>query len=231
MTQKFLSSITLIDGLVQALGFDTIAAADLPAVSPDPSGVYTNANITVDQFGRVIVASSGVGGTVTKASVDAAGTTAGVGGAGWLGQANVFTQAQVSAPNDGQSVTKLVAMSLRHNTTTTPAVGFGVSLLFQLDSTTTANRPAAEALVSWQIAADASRRGQLDLGAHDAGTSQGSPRIAVTITTDGSQPLLGFFGGGPTAQPTVVGSKGGNAALASLLTALNDLGLIFDATT
>jgi hypothetical protein len=42
---------------------------------------------------------------------------------------------------------------------------------------------------------------------------------------------IGFFGGGPNAQPTVTGSRGGNAALASLLTGLANLGLIINSST
>jgi len=42
---------------------------------------------------------------------------------------------------------------------------------------------------------------------------------------------LGFFAATPVAKPTVTGSRGGNAALASLLTKLADLGLITDSTS
>lgn len=41
----------------------------------------------------------------------------------------------------------------------------------------------------------------------------------------------GFYNAAPIAKPTVTGSKGGNAALASLLTALANLGLITDSST
>jgi hypothetical protein len=44
-------------------------------------------------------------------------------------------------------------------------------------------------------------------------------------------PTLGFFGHGPVQRPSVSGSRGGNAALASLLTALANLGLIANSTT
>lgn len=42
---------------------------------------------------------------------------------------------------------------------------------------------------------------------------------------------LGFYGATAATKPTVTGSRGGNAALASLLTALATLGLITDTTT
>lgn len=42
---------------------------------------------------------------------------------------------------------------------------------------------------------------------------------------------MGFYGSAPIAKPTITGSRGGNAALASLLTNLASLGLIIDSTT
>lgn len=46
---------------------------------------------------------------------------------------------------------------------------------------------------------------------------------------DGS--TAGFFGATPASKPTVTGSRDGNAALASLITALATLGLVTDSTT
>lgn len=42
---------------------------------------------------------------------------------------------------------------------------------------------------------------------------------------------IGFFGSAGTTKPTVSGSKGANAALTSLMTALSGLGLVTDTTT
>jgi len=42
---------------------------------------------------------------------------------------------------------------------------------------------------------------------------------------------VAFFGGTPAVKPTVSGSAGSNAALESLLTALEGLGLIVDSST
>lgn len=53
--------------------------------------------------------------------------------------------------------------------------------------------------------------------------------IALALRHLGS--TLGFYGATAAAKPTVTGSRGGNAALASLLTALSTLGLITDSTT
>lgn len=53
----------------------------------------------------------------------------------------------------------------------------------------------------------------------------GSNQVEVSATG------IGFFTSAPVAKPTVTGSRGGNAALASLLTALANLGLITNSTT
>ena len=42
---------------------------------------------------------------------------------------------------------------------------------------------------------------------------------------------IGFFATAPVAKPTVTGSRGSNAALASLLTALAGLGLLTDSSS
>ena len=57
----------------------------------------------------------------------------------------------------------------------------------------------------------------------------GDLTIEGAIDHDGS--TVGFFGTAPTTKPTVTGSRGGNAALASLLTALAGLGLLVDSSS
>lgn len=51
------------------------------------------------------------------------------------------------------------------------------------------------------------------------------------VTVGPTASTLAFYGGSATTQPTITGSRGGNAALASLLTALAAFGLIVDSTT
>ncbi|MFD9223837.1 collagen-like protein [Streptomyces sp. NPDC060064] len=53
----------------------------------------------------------------------------------------------------------------------------------------------------------------------------------VRHTLDGAANTLGFHGATPVTRQAVTGSRGGNAALASLLTALDTLGIIDDQTT
>jgi hypothetical protein len=53
----------------------------------------------------------------------------------------------------------------------------------------------------------------------------------VRHTLNGGANTAGFFGAPPVSQPIVTGSRGGNAALTSLLTGLDSLGLVDDQTT
>ena len=59
----------------------------------------------------------------------------------------------------------------------------------------------------------------------------GTSVVTTTLTVAGN---VGFYGAAAAAKQTVTGSRstfGGNAALASLLTALSTLGLITDSST
>lgn len=69
--------------------------------------------------------------------------------------------------------------------------------------------------------------------AHACGTwiFTDTPDSGAVHTIDGSGNKLGFHGAASVAQQAVTGSRGGNAGLASLLTALDTLGLIDDQTT
>jgi hypothetical protein len=76
--------------------------------------------------------------------------------------------------------------------------------------------------------------GALELSTYSSAGStsvliQASGGAADTITLDSDR--LGFYGGTPQSKPTVSGSRGGNAALASLLTGLANLGLITDSSS
>jgi hypothetical protein len=55
--------------------------------------------------------------------------------------------------------------------------------------------------------------------------------LTAGLTAPSGAAALGFFGESPVGRPVVTGSRGGNAALASLLTALAALGLVTNSTT
>jgi hypothetical protein len=66
----------------------------------------------------------------------------------------------------------------------------------------------------------------------DQGSTFSIPNFSCSSPHDGTNIFkLSFNGATPIVKPTVTGSKGGNAALGSLVTALANLGLITDTTT
>jgi len=85
---------------------------------------------------------------------------------------------------------------------------------------------------------DGNQRSYLRLSA-DAQNIQAAGKIefvdalygATKHTLDGAANQVGFYGASPASKPSVTGSRGGNAALASLITALATLGLVTDNTT
>jgi hypothetical protein len=72
-----------------------------------------------------------------------------------------------------------------------------------------------------------SRRGTLSANTSGVYLTDSSLNRKFHVNTTG----IGFNGSQPVAKPTITGSRGGNAALASLLTALSDMGLIVDSTS
>lgn len=70
------------------------------------------------------------------------------------------------------------------------------------------------------ITGDTHLSGALEIG--------GDTELSGDLQVDGD---VGFYGTAPTSQQNVTGAKGGNAALANLLTALENLGLINDSTS
>jgi len=89
------------------------------------------------------------------------------------------------------------------------------------------DRPVAEFQRGWSNSTDATRMGWMSMNAYDAA----GLREGIRVGTDGSQALIGVFGAPPVAKQTVTGSRGSNAALASLLTALANLGFITDSSS
>jgi hypothetical protein len=65
-------------------------------------------------------------------------------------------------------------------------------------------------------------------------TNESAAQIVFSVSSNGNATFANscaFFGASPPAKPTVTGSRAGNAALTSLLTALASYGLVTDSTT
>jgi hypothetical protein len=103
---------------------------------------------------------------------------------------------------------------------------FGGTLTASANSSTVTKRTQAEWLPSWVDSTDATRKARVLLRAWDT-----VAREILRGEADGAGPCIGFLGASAVSRPAVTGSRGGNAAVASLLSALALLGLITDSTT
>lgn len=117
-------------------------------------------------------------------------------------------------------------LTISHNSSGTAAASFGTGLLFQAESSTTNDTNQARIRSYWQTATHASRAAVSVWSVYDT-----AERDAITIQASGSAAQIGFFGTTTALKQTVTGSRGGNAALASLLTALAAYGLITDSSS
>lgn len=140
--------------------------------------------------------------------------------------ANTFAAAQTVSVIDAGTTNQLLVQTLHHGTSGTPAAGFGVTFSLTAESTANDARGLASLIAYWVTATDASRKARVSFFVNDT-----AAREALRLEASGTAPMVGFLGAAAVARPTVTGSRGGNAALASLLTALASLGLITDSTT
>lgn len=137
------------------------------------------------------------------------------------------TGALTSIINDTATAAAVDVWTINTRSTGTAAASFGAGILFNLESSTTNDRNAGRLKVDWQTATDASRAGRLTLDVFYTSTARTVFQAYATSTAS----QIGFFGATPVAKPTVTGSRGGNAALASALTAFANLGLIVNSST
>jgi hypothetical protein len=127
-------------------------------------------------------------------------------------------------PSSGSTVA--LGLRVRNATAAAGANGSGVVQDFLLKSDTTSSRSAARLAATWVSATDASRTARLVLSVYDT-----TAREALRAEATGTAVALGFYGATAQAKQTITGSRGANAALASLITALANLGLLTDSTT
>jgi hypothetical protein len=246
-------------------------------------------------------------GTGTVTSVTAGDTTITIAGTATdptvavnLANADTWTGAHVWDSEDAGTTTVPSLMTLQHrnNAAGAPAAGYGVGMLWKLDSASRNLRTAVEIDAVWSTATDAAEVSSLAVKTMLAGVSTETVRFgtgAVLPDSDFSTSLgralidsratdsvyishrdrtttsnygflqtasgqtrvncesgqtcgiyannspkivanttgIGFLGatGTPVGAQTVTGSRGGNAALASFLTALATFGLIVDSTS
>lgn len=102
--------------------------------------------------------------------------------------------------------------------------------VIQAPSSTATNRDVGYIDGGFTINTDAVYTGFIRICAQDFNGISGG-REGMRVTSSGAGTELGFYGATPVLKPSVTGSKGGNVALANLMTALANLGLVIDSTT
>lgn len=108
------------------------------------------------------------------------------------------------SPRDAVTNAITTAMILGHNSSGTPAAGFGTQIQWQLKSSTTEDRSAMDASVEWVVATDASRTARAKWSIYDT-----AAREAMRIEASGSAAMIGFLGAAAIARPaayTLAGS-------------------------
>lgn len=204
-TSTALSMITAgrlrTNGLYLGTGTGLSLVVDSGTNPPDYCGFYANYDF------RLVVAKTGRVGVNTRTP------------------ASQFHVVQSSS----DTATPLEVTRLEAKTTGTAAVGFGARLLFMLENGAGTDKEAGAFDMVWANSAAGTEYGLARLMAGAAGSL--APIMQAGYDASGAI-VQAFYGlSTPVPQPTVSGSRGGNAALASLLSALAAQGLISDSST
>ncbi len=97
---------------------------------------------------------------------------------------------------DAGTTTVTTALTLSHNSTGTPAAGFGGNIVGVLESSTTEGQSAIALEWKWAQATHASRKAEGRLFAYDT-----AARECIAFGADGSNPTVGLYGVAPVARP------------------------------
>lgn len=144
-----------------------------------------------------------------------------------LNAAQIFTATQQIDIGDTSTAGKAAVLSLHHHLTSgTPVAGFGQETRRTLDTTTAQYQSADLDRVEWGTATGGSQKARRTFYVYDT-----IAREAMRLESSGTAGMIGVLGAAASGRITVTGSRGGNAALASLLTAMATFGWITDSTT
>lgn len=225
------SSLTIVGTLLVG-GTSTMGAINMAALSASTgtfSGLLTAsagiASTTLTTSGLLTANSLVVTTTTTQSGAVVMGSTLNVSGAATASSLTVTGAFQVG----GSSIMGALAMAgLSASTATfsgvvTMQTSAVVTGAFQVGGTSTLGNLNMAAL----SATSATVSGAVVLQSTVAITS--GLTIGGAIDHDGTS--IGFFGSAPSGKETVTGSRGGNVALANLLSALANYGLIVNSTT
>lgn len=206
------STRTLIAGVSVTGSETTIARMFVGAAAP-----YTSLELR-----RVGLGATQGDATLSRAHLSIPNGGLNLGAATGAAAGQIRATASTAATN-----TRVTGLILDHQTSATPAAGLGVELEFRAESTTTTSQTIGLLSARWAEATHASRRGEIAFLISDATTF----RVPLFIGSNGAEATIGVLGANPVSRQTVTGSRGGNAALASLLSALATFGWILNSTT
>lgn len=125
----------------------------------------------------------------------------------------------------------LTLITTRHNTSGTPVAGYGSAIVNTLQSSTTPSRSASFIETVWNDPTDAAAIPDALFGAYHNAAGTLTRRVGFTVRGGASATQWAIAGGTVGATATVTGSRGGNAALADLITKLATKGIIIDGTS
>jgi len=127
---------------------------------------------------------------------------------------------------DAGTATTVDGFITRHRSTGAPGTNFGGVWRMQAETSNNTNANQFNVTGLWATATNGSQKAQVKFFVYDT-----AAREAIRIEASGTAPMIGVLGAAASARINVTGSRGGNAALASLLTALATFGWITDSTT
>lgn len=176
------------------------------------SGTYTT-NMTVSAASTIYGSPGASGNLLLQSTMHA---TKGyillhaTGGNCGIGNSAPGTPLDINLP-DAATNTVSNVLTVRHASSGTPAAGFGVALIFGLESSTTENQSAGRVYAVWSESTHATRKAQVVFTAYDTVEREG-----IRIGANGSAATLGLLGATPSAQLAHVADVKGDYAAGDL---------------
>jgi hypothetical protein len=211
-------SVTTASGVSGSVATDTTTPAitlTLGAITPTSvaaTGAVSGSNLSGTNTGDVTLSGSPTylsiaGQVLTLSAIDlgsanasgtlAAGRFPALSGDATTSAGSLSVTVSSATLTDAGTNSAADAFKVRHNTSGTPAAGFGSVTRWQLQSSTTTNRDAADLTTTWVTATDASRKARTVLSVYDT-----AAREVLRGEASGTAALVGFLGATAAARQT-----------------------------
>ena len=162
-----------------------------PALGVPSSGTLTNCtglpNAGLVNSSLTVTAGTGLSG----------GGSVALGASATLNVASTIPQAETIKLTDSATNAQSATLTIAHNSSGTPAAGFGSATIWELHTTTTTDTNAFDLIVQWATATHASRKARATFSAYDT-----AARECLRMEASGSAPMLGFYGASAVVQGT-----------------------------